>query len=66
MHSHIRSYLELLRSMQAAQQGALVLGFRAPDGAEHINPNADQFVGEGSLLIYLADKQKYLAPDIDD
>jgi voltage-gated potassium channel len=65
-HSHIRSYLELLRSMQAAQQGALVLGFRAPDGAEHINPNADQFVGEGSLLIYLADKQKYLAPDIDD
>ncbi len=65
-HAHIRGYLELLRSMQAAQRGALVLGFRAPDGTEHINPKASEYVAEGSLLIYLADKEKYAAPDIDD
>ena len=65
-YAHIRTYLELLRSMQAAQQGALVLGFREPDGTEHINPKAEEQVGRGSLLIYLADKPKYKAPDTDD
>ncbi len=62
----LRGYLELLRAMQAAQRGALVLGFRAPDGTEHINPKPNEPVPRGSLLIYLADKQKYAAPDIDD
>ena len=65
-HRGIPTYLELLRAMQAAQRGALVLGFREPDGTEHINPKADEEVPDGSLLIYLADKQKYVAPDIDD
>jgi voltage-gated potassium channel len=65
-HRAISGYLELLRAMQAAQRGALVIGFRAPDGTEHINPKAEQPVPEGSLLIYLADKEKYVAPDFDD
>lgn len=62
----IRGYLELLRAMQAAQRGALVIGFRSPDGSEHINPKAEEVVPEDSLLIYLADKEKYVAPDFEE
>ena len=59
---HIRTYLELLTFLALSQQGALVLGLRAPSGVEQINPPAGFVVPPGSLLIYLAEEPVLRSP----
>lgn len=58
----IGTYRELLTFLALNQQGALVLGLRAPSGREHINPPAAFEVLPGSLLIYLAEQPVLTSP----
>jgi voltage-gated potassium channel len=45
----------LMKQLQLAQQGALVIGLRLANGEEILNPPRDYLVMPGTMLIYLAD-----------
>ncbi|MFT4977061.1 MAG: voltage-gated potassium channel [Myxococcota bacterium] len=55
-------YAQLMRSLGLAQQGALVIGLRFPDGEEVINPRGSVEVVPGTLLVYLSEQPVLKAP----
>jgi Trk K+ transport system NAD-binding subunit len=56
------TYRDILKRMELASRGGLVIGLRTPTGEEIINPPRDCPVERGSLLIYLAEAPLLDAP----
>ena len=57
------SYRDLFNRMELSEKGGLIIGVRAPNGEEIINPSKDHVVEPGTHLIYLS-KTQLLEPPV--